>query len=54
MMLVFRGEDAVKKMREVVGHILNERTSGETIRDTFGDYITDEEGQRAFTSNPPC
>src|SRR5258708_7657960 len=36
LMLVFRGEDAVKKLREGVGHILNERTSGETIRDTFG------------------
>jgi nucleoside diphosphate kinase len=45
LMLVFRGEDAVKKTREVVGHILNERTSGETIRDTFGDYITDKDGR---------
>jgi nucleoside diphosphate kinase len=45
LMLVFRGEDAVKKLREVAGHILNERTSGETIRDTFGDYITDKEGR---------
>ena len=34
MLLVFKGEDAVKKIREVVGHILNERTSGETVRDT--------------------
>ena len=45
LMLVFRGEDAVKKLREVAGHILNERTSGETIRDTFGDYITDKDGR---------
>jgi nucleoside diphosphate kinase len=51
LMLVFRGEDAVKKTREVVGHILNERTSGETIRDTFGDYITDKEG-RVFYFEP--
>jgi nucleoside diphosphate kinase len=44
MFLVFRGQDAVAKMRHAVGHIVNERTSGETIRDTYGDYITDENG----------
>ena len=44
LMLVFRGEDAAKKLREGVGHILNERTFGENIRDTFGDYITDKDG----------
>jgi nucleoside diphosphate kinase len=42
MFLVFRGEEAVEKIHDAVGHIVNERTSGETIRDTFGDYITDE------------
>ncbi len=44
MLLVFQGEDAVQKIRQAVGHILNERTSGETIRDTFGDFITDTSG----------
>ena len=48
MMLVFRGEDAVKKLRDGVGHILNERTSGENIRDTFGDYITDRDGNAIY------
>jgi nucleoside diphosphate kinase len=48
MLLVFRGEDAVKKIRETVGHIVNERTSGETIRDTYGDYITDEAGRVTY------
>jgi nucleoside diphosphate kinase len=48
LMLVFRGEDAVKKLREVAGHILNERTFGETIRDTFGDYITDRSGNVVY------
>ena len=28
--------------------ILHERTSGETIRDTFGDYITDENGRVSY------
>src|ERR1051325_7553359 len=44
LFLLFRGPDAVEKIREVVGHIVHERTSGETIRDTFGDYITDDSG----------
>jgi len=43
LFLVFRGEDAVAKVHRTVGHIVNERTSGETIRDTFGDYIADED-----------
>ena len=44
LLLLFRGLDAVEKMRQTVGHIVHERTSGETIRDTFGDYITDDSG----------
>jgi nucleoside diphosphate kinase len=44
MMLVFKGEDAVKKIKSAVGHILNERTAGETIRDTYGDYMADGQG----------
>ncbi len=48
MMLVFRGPDAVKKTHRTVGHIVHERTSGETIRDTFGDYITDEKGNVTY------
>ncbi len=41
LMLVFKGENAVEKIKETVGHIVNERTSGETIRDTYGDYMAD-------------
>ena len=48
MMLVFKGEDAVKKIRESVGHILNERSAGETIRDTYGDYIADAQGHVTY------
>ncbi len=44
MLLVFKGEDAVNKIRSTVGHIVNERTSGETIRDTYGDYMADANG----------
>jgi nucleoside diphosphate kinase len=45
LLLVFRGDGAVEKVHTAVGHIVNERTSGETIRDTFGDYIVDENGK---------
>jgi len=41
LFLVLRGPGAVEKVHRAVGHIVHERTSGETIRDTFGDYITD-------------
>jgi nucleoside diphosphate kinase len=44
MVLLFRGEDAVRKVRSVVGHISPERRGGETIRDTFGDFVTDPDG----------
>ncbi len=48
LLLVFKGEGAVVKIRDTVGHIVNERTSGETIRDTYGDYLTDEHGDVAY------
>lgn len=44
LLMVFKGEDAVQKIFSTVGHIMNERTSGETIRDTFGDYVVDAHG----------
>ena len=45
MMLIFQGEDAVRKVRSVVGNISPERRGGETIRDTYGDLVLDENGQ---------
>ncbi|MDQ6626246.1 MAG: nucleoside-diphosphate kinase [Verrucomicrobiota bacterium] len=48
MLLVFRGPDAIRKILDTAGHIVNERTSGETIRDTFGDYITNESGAVSY------
>lgn len=45
MMLLFRGEDAVRKTRSVVGNISPERRGGETIRDTYGDLIIDDNDQ---------
>src|ERR1700730_11529299 len=48
LFLVFRGPEAVEKIHRTVGHIVHERTSGETITDTFGDYITDESGKVSY------
>ncbi len=45
MMLLFKGEDAVRKTRSVVGNISPDRRTGETIRDTYGDLIMDDDGE---------
>src|SRR5881397_762890 len=44
MMLLFQGDDAVRKVRSVIGNISADRRGGETIRDTYGDLILDEPG----------
>jgi nucleoside diphosphate kinase len=48
VILVFRGPNAPERMRQTVGHISHEETRGETIRDTFGDYITDDSGKVTY------
>src|SRR5579863_10349526 len=45
MMLLFKGDDALRKTRSVIGNISAERRGGETIRDTYGDLIIDERDQ---------
>src|SRR5438552_6028048 len=45
MMLLFQGEDAVRRTRSVIGNIGPDRRGGETIRDTYGDLIIDENDQ---------
>lgn len=45
MMLLFVGEDAVRKLRGVIGNIVIDRRGGETIRDTYGDLVMDDQGQ---------
>ncbi len=41
LLLVLRGEGAVAKTRAVTGNIAGAKTGGETIRDTFGDYVVE-------------
>ncbi len=44
MLMLFRGDEAVRKVRAVVGNLSPERRGGgETIRGTYGDLITDDE-----------
>src|SRR6185369_4698331 len=45
MMLLFQGDDAVRKIRSVIGNISADRRGGETIRDTYGDLVIDENDQ---------
>src|SRR5258706_1661370 len=45
MLLLFQGDDAVRKVRSVIGNISRDRRGGETIRDTYGDIVLDETGQ---------
>jgi len=48
LLLVFRGENAVAKLRSAVGSIAPGLPSGENIRDTYGDYITDGTGNVVY------
>ena len=44
MMLLFRGENAVRRIRETVGTFKKNCRGGETIRDTYGDIVHHREG----------
>lgn len=49
MMLLFQGEDIIQLLRrQVVGHIHKDSVSGETVRDTYGDYIKNAEGEVTY------
>ena len=43
MMLLFEGENAIELVKDVTGPI-RPTNSGETVRDTYGDYILDAAG----------
>ncbi len=44
LLLLFEGQDAIKKTWEATGGSTLRRGSGLTVRDTFGDYITNSDG----------
>jgi len=41
MLLLFEGEDAIRKIFEVTGSIRQKWCSGQTVRDTYGDMVRD-------------
>jgi nucleoside diphosphate kinase len=44
MVLLFRGENAVRRIRETVGTFKANFLGGETIRDTYGDIVFNRDG----------
>ncbi|MDA0578260.1 MAG: nucleoside-diphosphate kinase [Verrucomicrobia bacterium] len=48
MFLLFEGENACQKVWEVTGGIAPNAVTGQTIRDTFGDYVLDEKKQLKY------
>ncbi|MGA1867966.1 MAG: nucleoside-diphosphate kinase [bacterium] len=52
MFLLFRGEDACRKLFHMVGFFLlaakSEEVTGETIRDTYGDLVTRRDGAVSY------
>ena len=45
MMLLFEGEDAIRRIYEAAGNIRENMESGRTVRDIYGDYVVDENGK---------
>lgn len=48
LMLIFEGENAVEKIWKVTGSATARQGTGETIRDTYGDYVTDDSGKVSY------
>ncbi len=44
MMFLFKGENAIKKLADVVGSMRLEVKNGEKIRDTYADYVLNRDG----------
>lgn len=48
ILLLFEGENAIQKVRDATGHLRAGWVGGETIRDTYGDYVTDADGRVTY------
>jgi nucleoside diphosphate kinase len=48
MLLLFEGENAIQKVREATGRVRAGWVGGETIRDTYGDFVVDEQGRMQY------
>src|SRR5947208_8953094 len=45
MILVFKGDKAVNRVRDAVGSFTRTASGGESVRDTYGDYIIGPSGE---------
>lgn len=45
LMLLFEGEDAIRKVREMAGNVRYNMDSARTVRDIYGDYVVDANGK---------
>lgn len=45
MMLLFEGEDAIRTLYRTAGSLKQCTGSGETVRDTYGDYVVNDSGE---------
>jgi len=45
MLLLFEGEDAIAKIAATAGPVRANSVSGETVRDTYGDFIVGDDGE---------
>lgn len=48
MCLLFEGEDAIRKIWEVTGSVTLRWGGGQTVRETYGDYIKDANGKVTY------
>jgi nucleoside diphosphate kinase len=48
LMLLFEGEDAIEAVKKVTGPLHTNMEAGETIRDTFGDFIVNNENNIVY------
>jgi nucleoside diphosphate kinase len=48
MLLVLEGEDAVAKINRALGSFARDIFSAESVRDTYGDFVTNEAGDVVF------
>ncbi len=52
LLLLFEGEDAVRKIWEVTGGATEAQDTGETVRQTYGDFILGQDGKEVRYFEP--
>ncbi len=52
MMLLFEGEDAISKIYEITGSLRQTWGNGQTVRDTFGDFVRDDQSGKVLYFEP--